>query len=139
MFDYEVTFISNYDGDTMDFLIDQGLDTSRKITVRLFGVDTPEMRGGTPESKILADNAKQYVFNALSKATYVRIKTIKDSTEKYGRYLAKVIFTHRLLTKNDIGRGLREAQFDDLLNLEGFKNLADSLLTECIGTAPYIP
>jgi len=46
------------DGDTYDFRVDLGLETQRTLRVRLLGVDTPELRGGTPETKAAGLRAK---------------------------------------------------------------------------------
>ena len=141
MFDYEVFFIRNYDGDTISLSIDLGFDTFREITVRLLGVNTSEIRGGTTDTKILAKAAKQYVFDVLSNAEYIRVKTIKDSTDKYGRYLAEIIYTPDKISKETLVK-IRQNPFEELLktrSLADFKDLSNELLNKCAGTVLYKP
>lgn len=80
----EITKI--YDGDTITVDIDLGFGITKSEKIRLFGIDTPELRGDErPEGLIsrdylieLYENNKEYTFY---------IKTIKDKKGKYGRYL----------------------------------------------------
>ena len=54
--------------------------------LRLFGINTPELRGDTMQAAIAArDFLRGLVLNKT-----VRIETLKDKQEKYGRYLAKI-------------------------------------------------
>jgi micrococcal nuclease len=53
-----------YDGDTFTVLVDLGFYTYTTVRVRLLGVDTAEIRGGTTESKQLV---KQAVCDIYSK------------------------------------------------------------------------
>ena len=141
MFDYEANYVKNYDGDTITFSIDLGFDTFRQINVRLLGINTPEIRGGTTDTKILAKAAKQYVFDVLSTAGYIRIKTIKDSTDKYGRYLAEVIYSPDKISKGTLVK-IRQNPFEKLLktgSLAVFKDLSNELLNKCAGTVSYTP
>lgn len=78
------------DGDTVDFTIDLGFGVFTKQRIRLAGIDTPELRGGTVESKELAKKAKARVEEFLSSGE-VFVKTEKDRTGKYGRYLGYII------------------------------------------------
>jgi endonuclease YncB( thermonuclease family) len=78
--------ISVYDGDTITILIkNNGVIYKEKC--RLTGIDTPEMRGGTVESKKLALKAKDYVVDKVLNKI-VRIKCGKF--EKFGRLLGTV-------------------------------------------------
>lgn len=76
--------LSNYDGDTVALEIDVGLSTYRRVTVRLARVNTPELRdaGGAAArdrvAELLADDP-------------LEVTTIRDRTEKYGRYLAEIV------------------------------------------------
>jgi micrococcal nuclease len=79
------------DGDTFDILIDLGFDTYRHGRVRLYGINTPETRTKNLEEKKMGLAAKeftdQWIKNANNK---VKIETILDKNEKYGRILARV-------------------------------------------------
>lgn len=104
MYEYPAEVLSVVDGDTLhsrvtlrDEVTDLGCDVrmTLKITIdltlRLFGIDTPEMK--TKEGH----TAKDWLMNRLRDGgilkTYepLTINTIKDKREKYGRYLAILI------------------------------------------------
>jgi micrococcal nuclease len=79
------------DGDTFDIVIDLGFDTLKKGRVRLYGVNTPESRTSNVEEKKQGLAAKEFTDQWLQKAgSWVKIETIIDKNEKYGRVLAKV-------------------------------------------------
>ena len=79
------------DGDTFDILIDLGFDTFRKGRVRLYGINTPESRTKDLAEKQMGLAAKEFTEQWVSKSSNkVKIETIIDKNEKYGRILAKV-------------------------------------------------
>jgi len=79
------------DGDTFDIVIDLGFDTLKKGRVRLYGVNTPESRTSNLEEKKQGLAAKEFTDQWLTRANHkVKIETIIDKNEKYGRVLAKV-------------------------------------------------
>jgi micrococcal nuclease len=79
------------DGDTFDIVIDLGFDTLKKGRVRLYGVNTPESRTSNAEEKKMGLAAKEFTDQWLTKANHkVKIETIIDKNEKYGRVLARV-------------------------------------------------
>lgn len=85
MYTYDATLIRVVDGDTIDLLIDLGLDEQRKIRIRLEGLNCPEHNEpGGPEAT--AFTTEWFAKNG----PQVIVKTRKDETEKYGRYLADV-------------------------------------------------
>jgi|TARA_R110000822_G_scaffold242622_2_gene371677 micrococcal nuclease len=85
---YKATVTKVYDGDTVTVDIDLGFSVVlRNIKLRLLGIDTPEMRGGTVESKSDAKQARDYVREkCLGKEIYVESR----KKGKYGRYLATI-------------------------------------------------
>ena len=88
MYEYRSTILRVVDGDTIDVSIDLGFDISHKERVRLYGVDTPELRGGTDESKALAKTATAFVVDRMPIGSQQVIKTQYDRRGKYGRILA---------------------------------------------------
>jgi micrococcal nuclease len=79
------------DGDTFDILIDLGFDTYRHGRVRLYGINTPESRTKNLEEKKMGLAAKEFTDQWIKKAnSKVKIETILDKNEKYGRILARV-------------------------------------------------
>lgn len=87
MYEYRATLLSVVDGDTMHFAVDLGLDETRKLTVRVLGVNSPELRTAEGQTAKLwaIDWFNQHCVNGL-----VTLNTVKDKTEKYGRYLATI-------------------------------------------------
>jgi micrococcal nuclease len=79
------------DGDTFDIIIDLGFDTLKKGRVRLYGVNTPESRTKNLEEKKIGLAAKEFTDQWLTSSGHkVKIETIINKNEKYGRVLAKV-------------------------------------------------
>lgn len=56
------------------------------MIVRLYGINAPELRG---DEKAEGFKSRDYL-RSLIQDKEVIIKTIKDETEKYGRYLGKI-------------------------------------------------
>lgn len=83
--------IKVYDGDTITIASKLPFDASPlyRLSVRLNGIDTPEIKGKgvSDEEKEAAKNARDFVSN-LTLNKYVRLENIE--TEKYGRILADV-------------------------------------------------
>jgi endonuclease YncB( thermonuclease family) len=81
--------IKVYDGDTITIASRLPYDDSPmyRLSVRLNGIDTPEIKGKTSDEKQAAknvrDNLSQLILNK-----YVRLENIQS--EKYGRILANV-------------------------------------------------
>ncbi len=84
---YKAHVVSVYDGDTITVDIDLGMDVWKmNVKMRLARIDTPEVRGTEKAAgKVVRDYVRGMVLNKT-----VVIKTEKDKTGKYGRYLAEV-------------------------------------------------
>lgn len=81
--------IKVYDGDTITIasVLPNTTEPIYRFSVRLNGIDTPEIRGKTPEEKELAILARDELYNKI----YGKMVTLKNvGTEKYGRILADV-------------------------------------------------
>ncbi len=93
MYQYLAIIRKVIDGDTLEIDIDLGLSVwVQKEKVRLYGINTPEVYGvkkGTPEWEE-GNKASEFVKSVLKENDEIRIETIKDKKEKYGRYLAIV-------------------------------------------------
>lgn len=79
------------DGDTVNVGIDLGLDIAIHTTLRLYGINAPEMTG--PE-KPQGQAAKAWAvawFQQHCPDGQFTIQTVKDRTEKFGRYLATIV------------------------------------------------
>jgi endonuclease YncB( thermonuclease family) len=96
--------IKVYDADTITIASKLPYDKSPlyRLSVRLNGIDTPEMKGNdvTNEEKEAAKSAREFVYNLVFNK-YVRLENIEN--EKYGRILADVyigdIYLNELLLK----------------------------------------
>ena len=84
---YKAHVTSVYDGDTITVDIDLGMNIWKMdVKMRLARIDTPEMRG---VEKAAGKVVRDYVRGMILDKDVV-IKTEKDKTGKYGRYLAEV-------------------------------------------------
>jgi endonuclease YncB( thermonuclease family) len=72
------------DGDTVVLMIDDGRANYSREKMRLWGINAPEI--DTEEGK----KAKAFLESKMPVGTEVWIETVKDTTEKYGRYLVNV-------------------------------------------------
>jgi micrococcal nuclease len=92
MYEYRVKYISNYDGDTIRFMVDLGFGIYYKLKVRVARINTPEIRSQDQISKEKAYRARDKVKELLESANEIVLKTDKDRKGKYGRYIAEVLF-----------------------------------------------
>ena len=86
MYEYRAHVASVYDGDTITVNVDLGFHIQHKIKVRLANIDAPEIRGAEREEGIQSRDA----LRRLIEGAPVRVKTFRDRTGKYGRYIANV-------------------------------------------------
>lgn len=89
---YNAEVVRVIDGDTFKVKIDLGFEVHiGPKSVRLYGVNTPESRTKNLEEKKMGLAAKEFTNQWIKKAgNYVKIETILDKNEKYGRILARV-------------------------------------------------
>ena len=105
VYTYKATVIRVVDGDSIRMSISVGFGChlfgtdGRGMDIRLFGVDCPETRGGTPASKAHGLLAKAYVEEHLKVGETYEITTHERG--KFGRYLATIRLSKRR-TINDL-------------------------------------
>lgn len=98
------TLISIYDGDSFTVNVDEWPPIlGQKITIRIKGVDTPELRGKCKKEVEMARLAKQFTVSKLRESKTIRLTGIER--DKYFRILADVSFDGI-----DLGRLLLEAK-----------------------------
>lgn len=86
IYEYEATLIRVVDGDTVWVALDLGLDVTIHVSLRLVGIDAPELRNpGGQEARTFLTRLLPTGVRAL------RVMTTKDRREKYGRYLARIL------------------------------------------------
>lgn len=92
MYEYRGRIKRVIDGDTVEAEIDLGFHVTFTVTLRLAGINAPETKG-TERPRGLA--ATQYLDSLITDLTggtrELTVRTQKDVTEKYGRYLAILI------------------------------------------------
>lgn len=86
MYAYSMTPKAVIDGDTLDVLIDVGFETYLLKRIRLNKLNTPE------KNTLAGKKAKEFVIAWFveNPGPYM-IFTVKDRTEKYGRYLGDIL------------------------------------------------
>lgn len=89
------------DGDTIEISIDLGFEVSIAGTVRLLGINAPELRGKTKAEGLKSKNA----LSEMILFKRIVIETVK-AKEKYGRYLATVYLDNLNVNQEMIKRGL---------------------------------
>lgn len=83
---YKADIVSVFDGDTCTAIVDLGMRVSVEITIRLYGINTPELRGA---QKLDGIKARDFLRSKVLMKSVI-IKTYKDKTEKFGRWLADI-------------------------------------------------
>lgn len=81
--------VSVYDGDTLKVNIDEyPALVGEKISVRVYGIDTPEIKGKCLKEKELAQKAKKIATELLMNAKVVELRNMQR--DKYFRILGDV-------------------------------------------------
>jgi len=98
LFTYEAHIEKVIDGDTLlaSFYFQGRFLIAQKL--RLRGIDAPEM--DTPEGK----KAKRFVESRLKDCEFVIVKTYKDRTDRFDRYLADIFYAPRVADGARIAR-----------------------------------
>lgn len=81
---YQAKIVSVYDGDTVTLDVDLGFSITSRQKIRLYGIDTPELRG---EERPEGIKARDYLRKLCPVGSTILLKTQKDRQGKYGRYL----------------------------------------------------
>ena len=93
-----VKYLKNYDGDTITFNIKKVHPLlGKKISIRVSGVDTPEIRTKNQCEKKKARQAKRAVASVLGKAKKIDLENIQRG--KYFRIVADVTFDGKSLSQ----------------------------------------
>lgn len=77
------------DGDTVDVIISLGFNIYIEQRLRLYGINAPEVNRRNQRAAGLA--ATQFCEELAPEGEDVMIRTIRDKTGKFGRYLADVV------------------------------------------------
>ena len=102
--------VSVYDGDTFTVNIKQYPPiVGEKISVRIYGVDTPEIKGKTVREKEMAIQAKEFVEERFKTARVIELRNLQR--DKYFRLLAEVYVDGENLSETLIKQGLGRPYF----------------------------
>jgi micrococcal nuclease len=107
---YEGEIIRVIDGDSFEIEIQLGFSISFRVKTRLWHpdgmIDTPEIRGPEREAGL---DSMQYVEAWVEANAPLTIRTHRDKTGKYGRYLVDIIAADgTTLSESLLIRGLAE-------------------------------
>jgi micrococcal nuclease len=111
LYNYKARLVSIYDGDTITIDVDQGFSLTHRMTVRLYGINTPEVRGKTKrqglesrdrlatflavggllEAHFTKEKRGSYEYLIPRNEISFLVKTLKDDSGKYGRMLASLV------------------------------------------------
>ena len=110
MYEYKVKeIVSIYDGDTCKLILDLGFNISSMQTIRLLGINAPELRGDErPQGIISRDWLRDRLFSSWDNEQEIIIKTTKDKSGKYGRLLGTIIIEGVNINELMIKDGLAE-------------------------------
>lgn len=99
LYEYRARANKVVDGDTLHLNVDLGMDTTVNLTVRLYGLNAPEMGTAT------GIQAREFVLDWLAQhapSGRFLLRTIKDRREKYGRYLGVILSEDGQAVLNDM-------------------------------------
>ena len=105
LYKYNATVVKVYDGDTITCDIDVGFGiVLRKQKIRLYGLNTPEVRGEERELGIISrDKLREKILDK-----NIILETIKDKKGKYGRWLGIIHLNNEnvneWLIQNNLGK-----------------------------------
>ena len=107
MYEYNCKVVSVYDGDTCRCDIDLGFGVVlRKQAIRLYGINTPELRGGSKATKEAGLRSKAYLVEAVMGKEGVLLRTHRDRKGKYGRWLGELFVDERNINRELVENGL---------------------------------
>ena|SRR5690349_8412174 len=91
---YRATIVEVHDGDTLTADASLGFDCYARVTVRLFGVNTPELTKGTAAQRKAGRAARDFVKQLLPPGSPVRVTTLiatsGEQTRSFVRYVASI-------------------------------------------------
>jgi micrococcal nuclease len=102
MYHYRAKVTRVVDGDTIKASVDCGFDVTVNSTFRLFGINTPEIRGEEKERGLMV---KKYVADLIEGK---EVELVSYKGDKYGRWLATVYINNKSLNDELLNLGYAE-------------------------------
>ena len=100
MYEYEMKVIKIIDGDTIDAQVDLGFKVHHNVRIRLFGINTPEVRTRDAEEKVRGKAATERVRELLSGADRLILKS--HGVGKFGRCLGEITVVNFRVDEDEI-------------------------------------
>lgn len=114
MYKIDKNDISVYDGDTITVTLDLGFNIKKREKIRLYGINAPELKGIERADGLISKTfLKSLIDDAVLKDKNIYIKTLKDSQEKYGRYLGVLFIDDLNVNLKLVEEGLARTFMDD--------------------------
>lgn len=112
MYEYRAKVLKVIDGDTIDVIIDLGFAVKFVSRLRLYGINSSEIRtkDKIEKAKGLAAKAR---LKVLIEGKDVTVNTFKDKAEKFGRMLANITIDGRVINDQLISEGHAVSYFGD--------------------------
>lgn len=124
MYEYKCKITKIVDGDTLDVDIDLGFDIIlRNQRIRLYGVDTPELRTTNNEEKVFGFLAKDFVEKFVDKGDILLRTHDYNPKGKFGRIIADIVVNGNSLSEFLIENYLGVAYFGQSKELIEEKHL----------------
>ena len=128
---YHATCERVVDGDSIILTIDAGFDVLLKSqSVRLYGIDTAETRGGTPELKALGLLAKDYVMQMVPEGSELLIRTHMDRKGKFGRILGELYLPEVPDVEGFQDRSLNTILLDEMLAVQYYGQSKEDIINQ---------
>jgi micrococcal nuclease len=114
---YHAVVTRIYDGDTVTLDIDLGFNTWLKNqNIRLSGINAPEIRGEERENGLASRDA----LRRLVLGKKIILESIKDSTDKYGRWLGVLHYDPTPEQLNEVSGTIRFMNVNEWLVRSGY-------------------
>lgn len=101
---YNAKVLDVYDGDTITVDVDFGFSIRMEMRIRLWGINTPELRGSDREKGLVS---RDYLREMILGKNII-LETIKDSKGKYGRILGIIHFNGLNVNEHLINEGFAD-------------------------------
>lgn len=98
---YKARVVKVIDGDTVEMLVDLGFSVSIQKRFRLYGINAPELKNDTNS---IGKISKQYLTQLINNKDVI-IKTEKNKTDKYGRYIATIFLDNVNINQKIVSDG----------------------------------
>jgi len=111
---YTSTVVKVYDGDTLTVNMQLGFGMSFKTKLRLHRINAWEIRGEEKEKGL---KAKAFLLQWCPPGEKILVRTHRDKTGKYGRYLAEIFSTQGRQGSQKILNISSDPTFENVNNL----------------------